>query len=115
VRRALNISFNFASGNPVTIPSARYVTVIGGKTVVVEEFDEVNNFRLPATHHLDVSYEKLKQHRRVNTRFVIGVYNLYNQLNPFMVYIGLNELGEPVLKLRSYLPLMPMIKYHIQF
>ena len=111
----LSISFSYASGNPVTIPSSRYVTEIGGKEVLVEVIDEINNYRLPATHHLDIALHRVKHYEKINTEFTFGIYNLYNQLNPFMVYIGLDESVEPVFKLRSYLPMMPMLKYHIQF
>ncbi len=107
------VSFTFASGNPVSLPTARYVTLVNGQEVIVEEFDKINNFRLPATHHLDVSYVKRKEYKKFNTTFIVGVYNLYNQLNPFMVYIGLDEEAEPTIKIRSYLPMMPMLKYSI--
>ena len=114
-RTSFSISFTFASGNPITIPSSRYVTVIGGKQVVVEEFNKINNYRLPATHHLDIAFKHRKEYEKFHTDFVFGIYNLYNQLNPFMVYIGVDEKVEPVLKLRSYLPMMPMLKYHLSF
>jgi hypothetical protein len=107
------LSFTYASGNPVSLPTARYVTLVNGQEVIVEEFDKINNFRLPASHHLDISYIKNKEYKKINTTFIIGIYNLYNQLNPFMVYIGLDEEAEPTIKIRSYLPMMPMLKYSI--
>jgi hypothetical protein len=109
----LMLSFLFSSGNPVSLPSARYITVVNGSQIIVEEFNKINNFRLPATHHLDVSYMYSKSHKHYNSTLILGVYNIYNQLNPFMVYIGVNEAAEPVIKIRSYLPIMPMLKYSI--
>lgn len=114
-RTSLTLSFTFASGNPITIPSSRFVTNVGGKPVIVEEYDRINNYRLPATHHLDIAFKHSRHFDKLDTEFIFGIYNLYNQLNPFMVYIGLDEKVEPVLKLRSYLPMMPMLKYHISF
>ncbi|MFY0643449.1 MAG: TonB-dependent receptor plug domain-containing protein [Bacteroidia bacterium] len=111
----MSISFSYASGNPVTIPSSRYVTRIGGKEILVEVVDEINNYQLPATHHLDIAFHRIRNYEKLKTEFTFGIYNLYNQLNPFMVYIGLDENVEPVFKLRSYLPMMPMLKYHIKF
>ncbi len=108
------ISFNYASGNPITIPTGRYVTLLNGEEVVVDEFDKVNNFRLPANHHLDISYLRERQHKRYISNLVLGVYNVYNQLNPFMVYLGLDDQANPTLKLRSYLPILPMLKYSIK-
>ncbi len=110
----VTLSFTFASGNPVTLPSARYISIVSGKQVVVEEFDQINNFRLPATHHLDISYQSDKQYKKFSSNFIVGIYNVYNQLNPFMVYIGVDEFAEPTIKVRSYLPMMPMIKYRIK-
>ncbi|MFT6004495.1 MAG: hypothetical protein ACJAR8_000572 [Bacteroidia bacterium] len=108
------VSFNYASGNPITIPTGRYVTLVNGEEVVVDEFDKINNFRLPATHHLDISYLRERKHKRYISNLVVGVYNVYNQLNPFMVYLGLDDEANPTLKLRSYLPILPMLKYSIK-
>lgn len=110
----LLLSFNFASGNPITVPTGRYITLINGEEVVVDEFDKVNNYRLPATHHLDISYIREKSYKNCTTSLVVGVYNVYNQLNPFMVYLGLDDDANPTLKLRSYLPILPMLKYSIK-
>lgn len=112
---SFSVSFTYASGNPITIPSSRYITVVGGREVIVEEYNEVNNFRLPATHHLDVALKHSRTYKNFNSDLVVGIYNLYNQLNPFMVYIGVDQKVQPVLKVRSYLPMMPMLKYHITF
>lgn len=114
-KTSISVSFTYASGNPITVPSSRFVTTVGGKQVIVEEYNDINNYRLPATHHLDIAFKQHRKYPKVETDLVFGIYNLYNQLNPFMVYIGLDEKIEPVLKLRSYLPMMPMLKYHISF
>lgn len=111
----LLLAFSFASGNPVSLPSARYIALVNGQEVLVEEFNSINNFRLPATHHLDVSYARSSSHKHFDSHLILGVYNIYNQLNPFMVYIGVNADAQPVIKLRSYLPIMPMLKYSISF
>lgn len=116
LNNASSIAFNFtyASGNPVSLPTARYVTLINNEEVVVEQFDEINNYRLPATHHLDVAYTLNREYKKFNTTLTTGIYNVYNQLNPFMVFIGVGADQQPTLKLRSYLPMMPIIKYTIQ-
>jgi hypothetical protein len=103
-------SFTYASGNPITIPTSRYITLINGEEVVVEEFSGINNYRMPATHHLDVSYVRNRRHKWFSTSTILGVYNLYNRLNPFMAFVGLDEEAIPELKLRSFLPIMPMAK-----
>ena len=112
--KKLMVSFNYISGNPITIPAGRYETYINDEPVIIEDFDEINNFRLPSIHHVDVSYSVEKQHKKFNSTFVIGIYNIYNRFNPFMAFIGLNKNSEPVLKIRSLMPALPIVKYAIK-
>lgn len=107
-------TWSFASGNPITVPIARYITIVGEQEIVVEEYGELNNFRLPSTHHLDLALVKDKQYKRFSSTFTFGIYNVYNRLNPFMAFIGLNDDAEPELRLRSYLPILPTFKYSIR-
>lgn len=113
-RLKLIASWSFASGNPITVPISRYVTIVGDQEIVVEEYGELNNYRLPSTHHLDVAMVREKQHKKFISTLTFGVYNVYNRLNPFMAFIGLNENAEPELRLRSYLPILPTFKYSIK-
>lgn len=108
------MSWNFSSGNPITVPSGRYVAEINGEEVIIEEFTELNNFRLPATHHLDISLIKTKQHKSFRSKFIVGVYNVYNRFNPYMLFSGIDEEGNQTYRVRSYLPILPMIKYQIK-
>ena len=107
----LIVSFSYASGNPITIPSSRYMALVNGEQVIIEEFEKINNFRLPSTHHVDISYVHTKSYAKFRSTLILGIYNIYNQHNPFMVYLGVNKNDEPSLKSRSYLPVMPMFKY----
>lgn len=106
--------WSYASGNPITVPVSRYVTIIGDQDVIVEEYGDINNYRLPSTHHLDIAFVHEKQYKKFASIFTFGVYNVYNRLNPFMAFIGLDDNAEPQLKLRSYLPVLPTIKYSIK-
>lgn len=106
-------AWSYASGNPITVPEARYVTLINNKQVVVEEYGDINNYRLPSTHHLDLTFVKKRTHKKFKSTFTFGVYNVYNRLNPFMAFIGLDEDAMPQLKLRSYLPILPTLKYSV--
>jgi hypothetical protein len=112
--KKLMISFNYISGNPITLPVGRYVTFINDEPVILEDFDQINNFRLPAIHHLDISYAIEKQHKKFKSTLVFGVYNIYNRFNPFMAFIGLDESSDPVLKIRSLMPILPIAKYSIK-
>lgn len=112
--KKLMLSFNYISGNPITLPVGRYITYINEEPVILEDYDEINNFRLPAIHHVDISYSIEKQHKKFSSTLVLGVYNVYNRFNPFMAFIGLDETSEPVLKIRSLMPILPIVKYAIR-
>ena len=111
----LSIAFNYISGNLITLPTGRFITYLNNQKVILEDFDDINNFRLPAIHHLDVSYRISKNHKKMKSNLIIGVYNVYNRLNPFMAFIGIDESSQPVLKIRSLMPILPIIKYAIEF
>ena len=114
-KHELSIAFNYISGNLITLPTGRFITYLNNQKVILEDFDDINNFRLPAIHHLDVSYRISKNHKKMKSNLIIGVYNVYNRLNPFMAFIGIDESSQPVLKIRSLMPILPIIKYAIEF
>ena len=107
-------SFSYSSGNPITVPTGRYVTLLNGEEIVVEEFGGINNYRMPATHHLDISFVRSRKLKKVNTKTILGIYNVYNRLNPFMAFVGLDSEANPELKLRSFQPIMPMLKFIVE-
>ena len=112
--KKLIAAWSYASGNPITVPTARYISEINGQEVIVEEFIKLNNFRLPATHHLDISYVKESVREKFTSTFVLGVYNIYNRFNPYMLYAGIDEAGTPTFKIRSFLPIIPMVRYSVK-
>lgn len=114
-KNRLLASWSFASGNPITVPTARYRTFLGDEEIFAEEYGDINNLRLPSSHHLDISYIRDMQLKRVNASMVLGIHNIYNRLNPFMAFIGINDEGEPALKIRSLLPILPSFKYIVKF
>ena len=81
----IGAAFTYTSGRPITLPTGRY------------EFDgyqanlysERNGYKLPDFHRLDLSatYEfKKNEGRRFKQSIVFGVYNAYNNQNPFTIY-----------------------------
>lgn len=78
-------NFVYSSGRPVTLPTASF-TFSG---VRVFSITERNNFRIPATHRLDLSVTlegSNKRNRRWNHSFTFSVYNIYGRKNPFSVF-----------------------------
>jgi outer membrane receptor for ferrienterochelin and colicin len=103
----LSLSWVYATGNALTLPDDTYrVETVndiltkytniqqGGKdwwewVSSAENFGKKNDFRMEAFHHLDVSVQFIRPHRknpRFESIFELSVYNLYNHKNPF-IYI----------------------------
>ena len=82
-----------------------------------------NNFRLEPYHRLDLSAnfnKPFKRNPRIVRTFNISLYNAYNNMNPFMVYLyeGYNwETDQYYKKLRkvTIFPIIPSISYGIKF
>ena len=83
----------YGSGSNFTLALESYEGIDG---IDVVRPSARNNFRLPAHHHLDIYYT-YKSIRKNGTpiSFNAGVYNVYNQLNPYYAFLvddkALNE------------------------
>lgn len=76
-------------------------------------FDARNNYRMPATHHLDVNVDfKWIAKRKKDIRYTLSasVYNLYNREN--ICYVGYS--GRSFVK-ASLLPIMPGASFKVNF
>lgn len=84
-----------------------------------------NNFRFNDYHRFDLGVNFHKTTRRGNLRtWNISIYNVYNQLNPFMVYTSSSNVFDPKtgyteeefkLMQASLFPIIPSISYTLQF
>ncbi len=75
-----------------------------------------NNLRARDNHRLDFSFTyEGKSTQKRKSRWVFGVYNAYNRLNPFYLNLGLGEGGKRSLYQVSLLPILPFVNYQIDF
>ena len=83
----------------------------------VEYIPERNNFRMPAYHRLDVGMNFYRYPKVGKSIWNISIYNVYNRMNPFMVYVGYSEADwqKKSLKQISIFPIMPSVSYTYQF
>ncbi|MBL4650832.1 MAG: TonB-dependent receptor [Aureispira sp.] len=117
----------YGTGHPVTLGLERYIpiqaqvghynasnnplqstgTIVSDITNIVDR----NNFRMPPYHRMDVTVNWNKKLKHGSQTLSLGIYNVYNQLNPYMVVP--KEGGDGTLKLYqvSILPIMPSISY----
>lgn len=92
--------------------------------------DKRNNFRYPNYHRFDLGVNFHKQKKRGIRTWNISIYNVYNQMNPFLIYQGTSGYHEAyydeqgkfhdreakkVLKKLTIFPILPSISYSFKF
>ncbi len=78
-------------------------------------FGDRNNRRTADNHRLDLSVNVKGKPGKFTAQFTIGVYNVYNQHNPFFVNLGIDSQGERKLFQVSLLPIIPFVNYQLSF
>jgi len=132
----LSANWQFNSGRPITVPTQvlphpninlENNTIDTGNnlnydlsTMYLFLYGERNNYRTRAFHKLDISLTKnFLIKRRFQSSFSIGLYNAYNQLNPFMYNVAVNRNSDgtyrPVLNSVSVFPIMPSFSIRMKF
>ena len=109
--------FVYTSGNAFTLPVGRYL--IQGN--IVNEYGEVNSFRMPAYHRLDLSITRKRLTPKGNiSSWNFSVYNVYSRANPFYIYFETTGNPEeyqleikPVLV--SLFPIIPSVSWSFAF
>lgn len=118
-----SLVFIYSSGNWITLPTKRfdYYTSFGGTTspLTVDYYAQVNNVQAPAYHRGDISFTytpKPKKERKYKSNWVFGVYNFYNQLNPYFVYLDTDKTtNKPVAKKLAIFPAIPSVSWNFTF
>ena len=111
----------FASGSATTIPLRRSAVVDPNDYFHTADYVQYrNNYRLPASHRLNVGVTfKPGTHSLIN----FSIYNVYNQMNPNLVFINYegytDSKGEwhykPVMEKITIHPLIPSLSYTYKF
>jgi hypothetical protein len=108
--------FNYATGNALTIPSARYL--IQGK--VVNYYNKINGYRMPPYHRLDISATYIFKIFKLDCEINLSVINVYNRANPYFIYYfvetNLDKYSISVKpKLVSLYPVLPSFSLSVNF
>lgn len=109
--------FIYVSGQAYTLPVGRYI--IQGN--LVNEYGEINNYRMPAYHRLDLSAKRSNLTRRGNiSTWSFSIYNAYNRANPFYIsFEATGNLEEYSIEVRpeyvSLFPIIPTISWQFEF
>lgn len=115
----LSAAFIYATGNAATLPERFYI--IDG--VVTQQYSDINQYRLPAYHRLDLSATltpRKSGNRKVKSEWVFGVYNTYSRQNPYFIYF--DQSGNPFnnslqiqAKQVSIFPIIPSVTWNFKF
>ncbi len=112
-----NVVWAFATGNPITLAGVKYQhhTPNGDIERSIFVYTDVNGYRLPAYHRLDVAFNMRFNTGLARHGIQFGVYNAYNRANPFFLYVDSGSGTNARAIQYTLLPLLPAFRYEIKF
>lgn len=112
-----DLVWSIATGNPITLTGVkfRHESVEGEVERDVFFYTEVNGYRLPNYHRLDVALNAVFKTAGVLHEIQLGVYNTYNRANPFYLYVDAGSSIKGNAIQFTLLPLLPVFRYEIKF
>ena len=117
----IGVVWVYGTGNAVTLALQKYNGINGGNiedgTTSIEYIGKKNDFRMPAYHRLDIGVNIHKTKKWGEATWSFGVYNAYNNKNPFYLSFGYlkSNPSKYVLKQTSLFPIIPSISYNFKF
>jgi hypothetical protein len=117
----LSCTFVYASGNAITIPDEQISSMLlpgmtpdhpfADRFSRFLSFPHPNNYRMPAFHHLDLSWSLIRKLKRNGeSTWCFSVYNIYNRLNPYFYYKSREKFFQI-----SMLPVIPAVSLSLKF
>lgn len=112
-RMGLTTLVTLQSGCWETVPIGHYtVPSLTGEEFTVDLYSGMNNYRMPTFFRWDAGLYLEKNATPAKHRLNLGVYNLTNRHNPFLItYDGETKEWKQI----SLLPIMPSISYRVEF
>jgi hypothetical protein len=99
------------------MPVGRYI--IQGN--IVNQYGDVNQFRMPPYHRLDLSLTRsLMIRKKWKSELNFSVFNVYNHANPYFIYFeAVGELEDYTLEIKALkvtlFPVIPSISWNFTF
>lgn len=110
-RVEISAEWVYGTGNAITLPISAYRGPDGSQVTI---YGERNGYRMQAYHRGDVSVKFIRQKKRYERAWVLGVYNIYNRANPFYIY-QTSRNGKSEFRKASLFPVIPSISYQFKF
>ena len=115
-RFSVSGNFVYSTGSAVTFPTGRYI--FAGVSVPV--YSERNGERLPDYHRMDLSASfkpKKNKSRRLQSEWVLSIYNVYNRKNAFTIDFKQEEFdaNQTYAEKSSVFSIVPSFTYNVKF
>lgn len=103
----------YTSGQPITLPIAKYEGVFGEP---VYAYEGRNGYRMMPYHRLDLNVAFHKEKKHWSRTWNIGAYNAYSRLNPYFIYLEYDYQTNTNQYVQvSLFPIIPNISYEFKF
>jgi CarboxypepD_reg-like domain/TonB-dependent Receptor Plug Domain len=110
--------FIFSSGNRITLPSS----LININNTLLQQYSQLNNQQLPPYHRLDLGavYTPIpRKPHRFKSSWTFGVYNAYNNFNPYIIYLDVTGTVSNGIDLKlkaiQIFPIIPSVTWNFKF
>jgi len=113
----ITLAWVYATGNPITLAGVKYQhhTPNGDVERNVFVYTDVNGYRLPPYHRLDVALNAHFGKQALKHDLQLGVYNAYNRFNPFFLYVDAGSGTNAKAVQYTLLSLVPSFRYTLNF
>jgi hypothetical protein len=124
----LNATWVYMTGNAITFGQSQQLTpeliqnfyffplgIPNTDFYFTQLYNGRNGFRMPAFHKLDVGVNLIKRKSKGTRTWFFGVYNLYNQANPFFLFYKRNNVNQVSLHQLTLFPIIPSFSYSFVF
>lgn len=107
-------SFVYGSGNTFSLPTEEFTTILGTRVI---NSGTRNNRRLPDFHQMSLNVNYSRPFLKSGTwNLHFNIYNVYNRLNAYFIYIYKNPLTKEYLARKvSVLPITPSVYFSVTF
>jgi len=113
------LSWNYASGNPVTFPEDSRIFIDDeGNSRILLIYPERNNYQLDPFHRLDLGFNFYNKTKLGRHKFHFGLFNAYSRIRNYL-FIDLDLVDTDPVKFDtkgfSILPILPNFSWSITF
>lgn len=113
-----SLNWQYGTGNPITAPVELLpFTDVNGIERLLPIYSSKNNTKLPDYHRMDIVFSFYNNFDWAKQKISLGLYNAYNQRNPFYIDLRNNPDSPSSLSLFQYslLPILPVLNYSLAF